>query len=49
MQPVFVDDPARVAVASAQEPGNLTLDAIGPETFTFEELVRRIATRINPT
>lgn len=48
VQPVFVEDLARVAVASAQEPGNLTLDAIGPETFTFEELVRRIATRIKP-
>jgi uncharacterized protein YbjT (DUF2867 family) len=48
VQPVFVEDLARIAVASAGEPGHITLDAIGPETFTFEELVRRIAARIKP-
>jgi uncharacterized protein YbjT (DUF2867 family) len=48
VQPVFVEDLARIAVASAGEPGNITLDAIGPETFTFEDLVRLIAARIKP-
>jgi NADH dehydrogenase len=48
VQPVFVEDLARIAVASAGEPGNIILDAIGPETFTFEDLVRLIAARIKP-
>ena len=43
VQPVFVDDVARLAVDSASGDGNVTLDAVGPETFTFEELVRQIA------
>jgi NADH dehydrogenase len=48
VQPVFVEDLARIAVASAGEPGNVTLDAIGPETFTFEGFVKLIAARIKP-
>ena len=48
VQPVFVEDLARIVVASARESENVTLDAIGPETFTYEELVRRIAARIKP-
>jgi NADH dehydrogenase len=48
VQPVFVEDLARIAVASAGETGNVTLDAIGPETFTFEEFVKLIAARIKP-
>jgi uncharacterized protein YbjT (DUF2867 family) len=48
VQPVFVEDLARIAVEAARDPGNLTLDAIGPETFTFEDLVRLIAARIKP-
>ena len=43
LQPVFVDDVARLAVESASAEGNITLDAVGPETFTFDELVRLIA------
>ena len=42
VQPVFVDDVARLAVDSASADGNVTLDAVGPETFTFKELVRQI-------
>ena len=48
VQPVFVEDLARIAVASARETANLNLDAIGPETFTFEALVRLISARIKP-
>ena len=43
VQPVFVDDVARLAVDSVSGDGNVTLDAVGPEAFTFEELVRQIA------
>ena len=42
VQPVFVDDVARLAVDTAPGDDNVTLDAVGPETFTFEELVRAI-------
>ncbi len=43
MQPVFVEDVARIAVEQASSPENTTLDAIGPENYTFEELVRKMA------
>ena len=39
LQPVFVDDVARLAVESASVDGNKTLDAVGPETFTYKELL----------
>ena len=42
LQPVFVDDLAEIAVDSASAEGSITIDAVGPETFTFEELVRLI-------
>ena len=42
LQPVFVDDVARLAVESAPSEGNITLDAVGPETFTFKELLLHI-------
>lgn len=43
LQPVFVEDVARMAVAAGQETSNQVIDAIGPETLTFEDLVRVIA------
>lgn len=43
VQPVYVDDVARLAVASAGADGNVALDAVGPERFSFNELVRLIA------
>ena len=42
LQPVFVDDVARMAVDSAASLGDVAMDAVGPETFTFEELVKLI-------
>ena len=42
LQPIFVDDLARLAVEQGQEGENRTIDAIGPETFTFRELVGEI-------
>ena len=44
LQPVFVDDVAHLAVDSATADGNVALDAVGPETFTFRELVRLVRT-----
>ena len=43
IQPIFVDDVAELAVNSSQHNDNVVLDAVGPETFTFEEMVRLIA------
>ena len=42
LQPVYVDDVARLAVESAIGGGREMLDAVGPETFTFKELVQQI-------
>ena len=38
-QPVYVGDLAALAVSVAAEPENVTIDAVGPETYTFDELV----------
>lgn len=46
VQPVFVEDLARVVVEQASATGDLTLDAIGPETVTFEEAVRLMAEKM---
>lgn len=43
LQPVYADDLARIAIEAGQANGNVTLDAVGPEIFTFDELVRLIA------
>jgi NADH dehydrogenase len=43
IQPVFVEDLARIAIQCSTGPSGLTVDAIGPETFTFNEMVRLIA------
>jgi NADH dehydrogenase len=48
IQPVFVEDLAAVALDSAQEQGSITIDAIGPEVFSFQEFVQLIASRIRP-
>lgn len=43
VQPVYVDDLAALAVDAAQERGNLVVDAVGPEVYSFRDLVRLIA------
>ena len=43
VQPVHVDDLADIAVTAASESADLTVDAAGPETLTYEELVRNVA------
>ncbi len=42
MQPVYVDDLADLAIQHGREEKNLIIDAIGPETFTYRELVKTI-------
>jgi len=43
LQPIFVDDLARLAVAQGEEHEDVVVDAIGPETFTFRALVAEIS------
>jgi NADH dehydrogenase len=42
LQPMFVDDLAKLAVREGGGTQNRTINAIGPETFTYRKLVRRI-------
>jgi NADH dehydrogenase len=42
LQPIYVDDLAAVAVHQGTLRDNVIVEAIGPETFTFRELVRAI-------
>jgi len=46
LQPIHVDDLAALAVRQGQETQDCTVDAIGPETFTFRGLVETIGTII---
>jgi len=43
IRPVHVDDVAAIAVATGRRDDSVVLDAVGPETYTFEELVGLIA------
>lgn len=43
VQPVFVGDLAELAADTADEQRNIVLDAVGPEGFTFNELVALLA------
>ncbi len=46
VQPIHVEDFAEIAVAQGAARANATIDAIGPETFTYRELVAEIARAI---
>jgi uncharacterized protein YbjT (DUF2867 family) len=46
LQPVFVEDVARLAVNVGQRADNLVIDAVGPNIYTFNELVRLIAEKV---
>lgn len=42
LQPIYVDDLAKMAVEQGEADGDNVIDAIGPETFTYRELVQQI-------
>jgi uncharacterized protein YbjT (DUF2867 family) len=42
LQPVCIEDVAEIAVRAGESNQNVICDAVGPETFTFAELVRLI-------
>ncbi len=46
LQPIHVEDAADLAVGEGQAEGKRAIDAIGPETFTFRELVQCIGEAI---
>jgi uncharacterized protein YbjT (DUF2867 family) len=46
VRPIYVEDMARLLVDAAEQHGNSVITAVGPETFSFEELVRLIAERV---
>jgi NADH dehydrogenase len=46
LQPIFVDDFAKLAVEHGEKVGNFTVNAIGPESFTYRKLVRMIGQAI---
>ncbi|MCP5108817.1 MAG: NAD(P)H-binding protein [bacterium] len=43
LQPIYVDDLALLAVEEGENRENVIINAIGPETFTYKELIRTIA------
>jgi NADH dehydrogenase len=47
LQPVFVEDLAEIVVSTGHREDNIVMDAVGPEVFTYEELVTLIARNIN--
>ena len=49
IQPIFIDDMADLMVDAGSRGDNMHVDAVGPEIFTFEELARLIAQKINRT
>ncbi len=46
LQPIFVEDMADIMVEAGSRTDNAHVDAVGPEVFTFDELVRLIARKL---
>jgi NADH dehydrogenase len=46
IQPLFVEDMARLAVEAGERIDDMILDAVGPEIFTFDEIIRLIGRKI---
>jgi len=46
LQPIYVDDLAKLAVEQGENRENKIIDAIGPETFTYKGLVQEIGKAI---
>jgi uncharacterized protein YbjT (DUF2867 family) len=47
LQPMYVEDMADIVVNAGQHNDNQIIDAVGPDIFTFEELVRLIAKKLH--
>lgn len=46
IRPIYVENMARLLAEAVEARGNAVIDAVGPETYPFEELVRLIARSI---
>ena len=46
VRPIYVEDMAQLILDCVDGPSNGVADAVGPETFTFEELVRLVASKV---
>jgi uncharacterized protein YbjT (DUF2867 family) len=46
IRPIYVEDMAKLMADSVEKQENEIIDAVGPETFSFEELVRTIGVQI---
>jgi len=46
IRPIYVEDMARLLANSVEQPGNTVCDAVGPESFRFEQLVRLVARQV---
>jgi NADH dehydrogenase len=46
IQPIYVDDLASLAVEQGAKRDNIIIDAIGPETFTYKQLVEIVGEKI---
>ena len=49
VQPIFAEDLATQAVAAASTTENFTVDAAGPDTMTFKQLLRLMASKMRVT
>ena len=49
LQPIYVEDLAALAVAEGKKQENSVINAIGPETFTYRELVEAVGAAIGRT
>ncbi|MHB8654178.1 MAG: NAD(P)H-binding protein [Terriglobia bacterium] len=47
IRPIYVGDMAHLIADAVEQKTNTILDAVGPETFTFENLVKAIALELN--
>jgi uncharacterized protein YbjT (DUF2867 family) len=46
VRPIYVEDMSKLLADSATQQTNAIIDAVGPETFSFDELVSRIGAQI---
>jgi len=46
IRPIYVEDMARLIADAVDQPGNEVVNAVGPDTFAFEELVKLIAEKV---
>lgn len=46
LQPVYVEDMADMVVREAEKDENVIMDAVGPEIYTFNELVQLIRDKV---